>query len=56
MLSWALMFLIVAIIAGVFGSGVMVGAVAWIAKVHFLLFLIAFVVALIIGRRVLPVS
>ena len=46
MLSWAIGFLVVAIIAAFFGfTGIAIGAAA-IAKVLFFLFLIAFVVAL----------
>jgi uncharacterized membrane protein YtjA (UPF0391 family) len=46
MLRWALMFLIVAIIAGIFGfAGVMVAA-AGIAKLLFYVFLVLFVVSL----------
>lgn len=56
MLSWALMFLVVAIIAGVLGFGVVAGTAAWIAKVLFLIFLIAFVFTLVTGRRTPPVS
>lgn len=51
MLSWAVTFLVVAIIAGVLGFGVVAGTAAWIAKVLFVLFLILFVVSLITGRR-----
>ncbi len=49
MLRWALIFLVVAIIAGVFGfAGVMVAA-AGIAKLLFYLFLVLFLVSLISG-------
>jgi uncharacterized membrane protein YtjA (UPF0391 family) len=47
MLSWALGFLVVAIIAALFGFGVIASGAAAIAKVLFFLFLIAFVVSLI---------
>jgi uncharacterized membrane protein YtjA (UPF0391 family) len=58
MLSWSLMFLIVAIIAAVFGfSGIASGAAA-IAQVCFFFFLVAFVASLIwhllLGRRSSP--
>jgi uncharacterized membrane protein YtjA (UPF0391 family) len=46
MLRWALLFLIVAIVAGIFGfAGVMVAA-AGIAKLLFYVFLVLFVVSL----------
>jgi uncharacterized membrane protein YtjA (UPF0391 family) len=49
MLRWALIFLVVAIVAGVFGfAGIMVAA-AGIAKLLFYLFLVLFLVSLIGG-------
>ncbi|MEX2160489.1 MAG: DUF1328 domain-containing protein [Anaerolineales bacterium] len=51
MLSWALTFLIVAIIAGILGFGVIAGAAAGIAKLLFGIFLILFIVSLLLGRR-----
>lgn len=50
MLSWAILFLIIAIIAAVLGFGVVAGTAAWIAKALFVVFLILFVVSLISGR------
>jgi uncharacterized membrane protein YtjA (UPF0391 family) len=52
MLSWAIMFLIIALIAGVLGFGVVAGTAAWIAKVCFVVFLVLFLVSLLSGRRV----
>jgi len=51
MLSWALTFLVIALIAGALGLGVVAGTAALIARVCFFLFLVLFVVALIAGRR-----
>src|SRR5690606_27259659 len=51
MLSWAITFLIIALIAAVLGFGGVAGTAAWIAKVLFVVFLILFVVALMTGRR-----
>lgn len=51
MLGWAVLFLIVALIAGVLGFGVVAGTAAWIAKVLFVVFLILFLVSLFTGRR-----
>jgi uncharacterized membrane protein YtjA (UPF0391 family) len=51
MLSWALLFAIIALIAAVLGFGVVAGTAAWIAKVLFFVFLILFVVSLLSGRR-----
>ena len=51
MLNWALTFLVVALIAGVLGFGGIAGTAVGIAKIIFLVFLIAFVVSLFVGRR-----
>ena len=51
MLSWSLSFLIVAILAGLFGFWGVAGTATDIAKVLFFFFLIAFVVSLVLGRR-----
>jgi uncharacterized membrane protein YtjA (UPF0391 family) len=49
MLRWALIFLVVAIIAGIFGfAGVMVAA-AGIAKLLFYVFIILFLVSLLMS-------
>jgi uncharacterized membrane protein YtjA (UPF0391 family) len=53
MLRWALIFLVVALIAAVLGFGGVAGAAAGIAKFLFFLFVVLFVLALIFGRRVL---
>lgn len=52
MLNYAVIFLIVAILAGVLGFGVIAGTAATIAKVLFVLFLVLFLVSLIRGKRV----
>ena len=49
MLGWALAFLVIAIIAAVFGFGGIAVASASIAKVIFFLFLVLFVVSLLAG-------
>ena len=49
MLSWAVGFFNVAIIAAVFGFGGIAAGAAGIAKVLFFLFVVAFVVSLILG-------
>ncbi len=52
MLRWTVTFLVIALIAALFGfTGIAVGA-ASIAKVLFYLFLILFVVSLLFGKRV----
>jgi uncharacterized membrane protein YtjA (UPF0391 family) len=47
MLTWALIFLVVALIAGVLGFTTIAGASIALAKVLFLIFLVLFVVSLI---------
>lgn len=49
MLMWAAIFLIIAIIAGLFGFRQIAGAAAGIAKVLFFIFLVLFVISLIYG-------
>ena len=51
MLRWALIFLIIALIAAVFGFGVIEGTAAWIARALFLVFLILFVISLVTGKK-----
>jgi uncharacterized membrane protein YtjA (UPF0391 family) len=54
MLRWALIFLVIAIIAAILGFGGLAGDLAWIAKVLLFVFLILFVVSLVMGRRAGP--
>ncbi|HDZ57746.1 MAG TPA: DUF1328 domain-containing protein [Pseudomonas xinjiangensis] len=51
MLSWAITFLVIAIIAAVLGFGGIVGAATGIAKILFVVFLMLFVVSFVVGRR-----
>ncbi|MCC6442511.1 MAG: DUF1328 domain-containing protein [Armatimonadetes bacterium] len=46
-----MLFLVIAVVAAVLGFGVIAGTAAWIAKVLFLVFLVAFVISLVSGRR-----
>ncbi len=50
MLSWALTFLVLALIAALFGFGGIATASASIAKFLFFLFVVMFVVSLVVGR------
>jgi uncharacterized membrane protein YtjA (UPF0391 family) len=58
MLYWALMFFIIALVAGVLGFGGVASAAAGIAQILFFLFLVFFLIALIGGlmtrRRIGP--
>ena len=49
MLSWALIFFVVAIMAAIFGFGGIASASAGVAQILFFLFLVLFVVSLIMG-------
>jgi uncharacterized membrane protein YtjA (UPF0391 family) len=51
MLYWAVVFLVVAIIAGIFGFMGIAGVSVWIAKLFFFIFLVLFIVSLLMGRR-----
>jgi len=52
MLKWALIFLVVALIAGGLGFTGVAGAAMGIAKILFFLFLILFVAFLVVGLAV----
>ncbi len=54
MLSWAVVFFIIAIIAGILGFTGIAGAAASIAQILFFLFLVLFVLLLVFGRRPPP--
>lgn len=56
MLRWALVFLIVALIAGGLGFWGLEGLAMWFAKVLFVVFLILFIVSLVMGRRGPPIA
>ena len=49
MLYWAAIFLIIAIIAAIFGFGGIVAGAVTIAKILFFVFLVVFLVSLILG-------
>ncbi len=51
MLSYAITFLLIALIAGILGFGVIAGTAALIAKICFILFLFLFVVTLFRGKQ-----
>lgn len=58
MLSWALSFFILAIVAAIFGFGGLAGTLAWFAELLFFGFIALFVVTLIAnflgGRKTNP--
>ena len=49
MLQWALVFLIIAVVAALFGFGIVATSIAGMAKLLFFVFLALFLVALITG-------
>jgi uncharacterized membrane protein YtjA (UPF0391 family) len=55
MLRWALLFAILALIAGVLGFGGLAGDFAYITKILLFVFLVLFVLSLVLGGRRLDV-
>jgi uncharacterized membrane protein YtjA (UPF0391 family) len=51
MLRNAVIFLIIALIAGIFSLNGVEGVALWIARVLFLIFIVLFLVSLVTGRR-----
>jgi uncharacterized membrane protein YtjA (UPF0391 family) len=56
MLSWALTFLIIALIAAALGFGGIAGTATGIAKILFFVFLVLFVISLLVPRVRPPVA
>ncbi|AHF93721.1 Protein of unknown function (DUF1328) [Opitutaceae bacterium TAV1] len=52
MLSYAIIFLVISLVAAVLGFGVISGTAATIAKVLFVIFLVLFIISLVRSRRV----
>lgn len=52
MLKWAAIFLIISIVAAIFGFGGIAEGAAMIAKILFFIFIVLFLIALIIGTRI----
>lgn len=50
MLSYTLLFLVIAIVAAIFGFGAAAGTAAFAAKICFVAFLVLFIASLIRGR------
>jgi uncharacterized membrane protein YtjA (UPF0391 family) len=50
MLNYAIIFICIALIAGVLGFGTLAGTAAMIAKVCFVIFLILFIASLLRGK------
>jgi uncharacterized membrane protein YtjA (UPF0391 family) len=51
MLRWALIFLIVALIASAFGMWNLEGTAVYVAQILFVVFLVMLVISLVAGRR-----
>ena len=51
MMSWAITFLVIALIAAVLGFTSIAGTAMGIAKILFVVFLVLFIVSFIMGRR-----
>jgi uncharacterized membrane protein YtjA (UPF0391 family) len=56
MLTWSLMFLVIALIAGVLGFTAIAGTAYFAAKILFFVFLVLFVVSLLFGNRRTPTN
>lgn len=56
MLYWALVFFILAIVAGFLGFGAIGGTLAFVAKILLVVFLIAFIFSLFTGYRRRPLA
>ncbi len=56
MLRWAIIFAVLALVAGIFGFGGLSGDFAWLAHVLLVVFVILFVVSLVMGRGSPPVA
>ena len=54
MLYYALIFLLVAIVAGILGFGRIAGTASWIAQVLFVVFLVMFIIGLVTHIRRRP--
>ncbi len=55
MLYYAIVFAVLALVAGLLGFVALGGTLAWIAKALLLVFVALFVVSLVFGRRTGPV-
>lgn len=51
MLSWAITFLVIALIAAVLGFGVLAGTAMEIAKILFFVFIVLFIISFFMGRK-----
>jgi uncharacterized membrane protein YtjA (UPF0391 family) len=51
MLGWSITFLVIALVAFLFGFGIIGSAAVGIAKILFFVFLVLLVISLIMGRR-----
>lgn len=54
MLSWGIIFLLIAIVAGFLGFGGIAGTATMFAKIVFAIAIVLFIVSLVTGRRSLP--
>ena len=51
MLNWAITFLVIALIAAIFGFGVLAGTSMQIAKILFFVFIVLFIISFFMGKR-----
>jgi uncharacterized membrane protein YtjA (UPF0391 family) len=51
MFGWAVTFLVIAIVTGIFGFAGIAGTATWIAKILFVVGVVVFLAILVAGRR-----
>lgn len=51
MLGWVVTFVVIALVAALFGFGGIAASAAWFAKILFLVFIVLAIVALLLGRK-----
>jgi uncharacterized membrane protein YtjA (UPF0391 family) len=51
MLNWAITFLVIALIAAIFGFGILAGTAMQIAKILFFVFIVLFIISFFMGKR-----
>jgi uncharacterized membrane protein YtjA (UPF0391 family) len=51
MLNWAITFLVIALIAAIFGFGILAGTAMEIARIIFFVFIVLFIISFFTGRK-----
>ena len=56
MLTWAVVFLVIAIVAGFFGFNRVAGTSTQIAKLLFFVFVVLFIISLLMGTSIIKIG